>query len=833
MSRLKNYRQNTYANFVVFWIIACSFQTTMAIWVVGQEANTTRPSKTGALDPSNRGVDFAHDILPVLKSKCAKCHTAGVYKGGLSLESRGKLLDSGTVEIGDRLQSDLFERIASDDPEIRMPPEGEPLTTKQIEKFGEWIDGKLEWPDELSLKSKSFSRPLALQKVDPPALTVVDVTGQGTKNPIDKFVTAYFESKSIEPPARLSSLQFLRRSKLDLLGQLPTIEELELVANKQIDHEKLIDQLLIRNRDYADHWLSFWNDLLRNDYVGTGYIDGGRKQITLWLHRSLMENKPYDQFVRELINPEDEAAGFIKGIKWRGRVNASQIEPLQFSQNISQVFLGINMKCASCHDSFIDDWKLSDAYGLAAITSEKALEMHRCDVPTGKMATSKFVFPELGEIDQAASRDERLKQLAALMTSKGNGRFARTIVNRIWERMIGRGLVHPVDVMANEAWSEPLLDYLAMDLVKNGYDLKRTMKLIATSRIYNSVSISTDGTESNADFVFQGVSPKRLTAEQLVDSIWSLTDTTPANVDAAVFLEREPVTAQWIWSDENASQSPAGEVVTFRYRFDSEKRPKYAGAVVSCDNSFRVFLNGKNVGTGDDWTKPRFFRLTNRIQPGKNEILIKAVNAGQSANPAALFFQAKIGFGDEAEPLLIRSDKSWTWVKRAINANKVPKDLDWQAAHELKSAKSIYGSAYPKIESLIAQLSANETVLARASLVKSNDLMRSLGRPNREQVVTTRPAELSTLQALDLSNGETLTRWLNRGAKHWIALKNQNRWSDQEFVSNLFRSALSREPTAEEFELLQPSEDDERETLEKVEDLLWVVLMLPEFQFVK
>ena len=120
----------------------------------------------------------------------------------------------------------------------------------------------------------------------------------------------------------------------------------------------------------------------------------GGKQITKWLHliSSLADNKPYDQFVRELINPSEESAGFSDGIKWRGRVNASQIEPLQFSQNISQVFLGDQMKFVSCHDSFIDDWKLEDAYGLAAIISDAPLEMHRCDVPTGKSLRASLFF---------------------------------------------------------------------------------------------------------------------------------------------------------------------------------------------------------------------------------------------------------------------------------------------------------------------------------------------------------------------------------------------------------------------------------------------------------
>src|SRR5262249_18532721 len=154
--------------------------------------------------------------------------------------------------------------------------------------------------------------------------------------------------------------------------------------------------------------------------------DGGRKQITRWLYDALWSNKSYDQFVRELISPTDNSEGFIKGFKWRGNVSAAQSVELQFAQNVGQVFLGVNLKCASCHDSFIDDWKLTDSWGMAAIVSDHPLEIYRCDVPTGKTAEAKFIFPEIGTIDGSAPREKRLEQLAALMTDPRDGRLTRT-----------------------------------------------------------------------------------------------------------------------------------------------------------------------------------------------------------------------------------------------------------------------------------------------------------------------------------------------------------------------------------------------------------------------
>src|SRR5690606_21755269 len=154
--------------------------------------------------------------------------------------------------------------------------------------------------------------------------------------------------------------------------------------------EVLVRELLNRQDDYAQHWLTFWNDALRNDYTGTGYITGGRAAITGWLYDALRDNKPYDQFVRELVSPNERSAGFIRGIQWRGVVNASQRVEMQAAQNISQVFLGLNLKCASCHDSFISDWKLDDAYAFANIFSDATLEINWCDKSNCQFVSTKL-----------------------------------------------------------------------------------------------------------------------------------------------------------------------------------------------------------------------------------------------------------------------------------------------------------------------------------------------------------------------------------------------------------------------------------------------------------
>src|SRR5207249_1816943 len=142
---------------------------------------------------------------------------------------------------------------------------------------------------------------------------------------------------------------------------------------------------------------------------------------------------------------------------------------------------------------------LDDAYSLAAVIAKEPLEIHRCDKATGNKAAPRFLWPELGGIDATQPREQRLEQLAQLVTHKDNGRFARTIVNRLWQRLMGRGIVHPVDIMGNRPWSEDLLDFLAVSLSDQGYDLKRLIGLIVSSRAYQSRPVVLDEEASSHD----------------------------------------------------------------------------------------------------------------------------------------------------------------------------------------------------------------------------------------------------------------------------------------------------------------------------------------------
>lgn len=465
-------------------------------------------------------VDFSTQVKPILAGACLKCHARGQQKGGLSIETRKSLLAGGesgpAVIVGDSASSPLIHLASGLEPDRRMPQKGEPLSAEQIGLLRAWIDQGAKWPDGFSFGYRRAA--LAPRR---PALPAVQ-PDSNLSNPIDLLLAPYFTAHGVVPGELVPDRVFARRVFRDLIGLLPAPEDLAALEQENHPHKRIrmVQSLLDDRRAYADHWLTFWNDALRNDYRGPGFIDNGRLQITGWLYQALHQNMPYDAFVRELVSPKAPGAqGFIRGIVWRGVVNASQRPEMQAAQNIGQLFLGTNLKCASCHDSFVNQWKLTDSYSLASVFASQPLELHRCDKPTGEISAVRFLYPELGDLNANASREERMQQLADLLTRPGNGRLSRTIVNRLWAVFFGRGLVEPLDDMDREPWHQDLLDWLAVDLVDHGYDLKHTMRLICTSRVYQLPAVGTPTSGKQETFVFRGPLVRRISAEQFIDGV--------------------------------------------------------------------------------------------------------------------------------------------------------------------------------------------------------------------------------------------------------------------------------------------------------------------------
>lgn len=467
-------------------------------------------------------IQLVTNVRSVLAHNCYKCHSGAKIEGELRLDEKEFVFaggENGTIIVpGNPGQSELIRRISlSKNHKDVMPEKGKLLSKEEIQLLTLWVEKGAPWPDGVAQQSVYRVAALAPRKPDLPTAK------PGLENPIDRWVDQYFQQHQLTWSKPVDDRTFLRRVYLDIIGLLPSPEEwaaFQEDSNPQ-KREIWIQKLLDRKDDYTQHWLTFWNDALRNDYTGTGYITRGRFAITDWLYTSIRDNKPYDQFVKELINPNEKSKGFIEGIRWRGTVNASQRTEMQAAQNVGQVLLGLNLKCASCHDSFISDWKLEEAYAFANIFADSTLEVSRCEQPTGKLAQTKILWEELGEIDSLATKAEKLRQLADQLVQPANGRMYRTVVNRIWKQLMGRGMVEPVDEMDNGPWSQDLLDWLAVDFMENGYDLKRLIYQITTSKIYQSPSVTVPSAEKllAEDFKFQGVIRRRITAEQFADAV--------------------------------------------------------------------------------------------------------------------------------------------------------------------------------------------------------------------------------------------------------------------------------------------------------------------------
>ncbi len=460
-------------------------------------------------------IDYARDVHPIFADACYECHGPTAHKGGLRLDSAAEFLaggNSGAILVaGKPSDSLIIQRVLGQGNKKRMPVDHPPLSEAQIHTLTMWISEGAHTDYAGPIKRKWVA---TIEPVRP------DVPGT-----IDYLLGKYYDDHHFTPSAVVDDRTYARRVYLDVVGMIPTPQELDaFLADKSTEKRRnLVKKLLADDRRYAENWLTFWNDALRNDYRGVGYIDGGRKQITSWLYHALASNMPYDKFVAQLINPVPESEGFAKGIIWRGAVSASQRPEVQAAQNVSQVFMGINMKCNSCHDSFISDWKLADAYGLAGIYSDAPMEMYRCEVPLGTTATIKFLYPQIGAIDGTAPKKEKMREFASLMTCPQNGRLSRTIVNRMWARFLGHGIVEPLDEMDNEPWYPALLDALAIDLQDNNYDLKRTILEILTSKAYQLPSVGM-GDPSEKDFTFRGPVVRRMSAEQFCDATAQVTD---------------------------------------------------------------------------------------------------------------------------------------------------------------------------------------------------------------------------------------------------------------------------------------------------------------------
>ncbi|HWB00742.1 MAG TPA: DUF1549 domain-containing protein, partial [Pirellulales bacterium] len=350
-------------------------------------------------------------------------------------------------------------------------------------------------------------------------------------NFVDKHVFAKLKLLKILPSDLSSDEEFVRRVYLDVIGLLPTIDETEAFLSDKNPQKraKLIDTLLERP-EYAELWAQRWADLLR---LRTAKMTAaGVNKFHDWLVRAVATNMPYDQFARALLTADGHTYLNPPANYYRAAADM-----MDCTETTSQLFLGVRIQCAKCHNHPFERWTQDNYYGIGAFFNRVARkktankdEMIVWVSRSGEVTqprTGKQMQPWLpltGDAKIAADTDRR-QALADWLVKPENPFFSRVEVNRLWGYLLGRGIVEPVDDFrdSNPPSSAELLDALAADFVKHGYDCKHTLRTILNSRTYQ---LSSRKNEFNADDqkYFSHAKTRLIPAEPLLDAICEVTE---------------------------------------------------------------------------------------------------------------------------------------------------------------------------------------------------------------------------------------------------------------------------------------------------------------------
>jgi len=545
--------------------------------------------------------NFLRDVRPIFKAHCFRCHGAGSSEGEFRLDRKPLAMKGGetgrAIEPGKADLSLLVRLIEGHGPgDARMPPEGEGrgLRQKEIRLIRDWINRGAAWPDGIDDQADRLSlwslRPIRRPQI--PSVT----DASWVQNPIDSFVLAQLESRQMVASPRARHRHLIRRATLDLLGLPPTPSEVDRFAKDPAAgaFERVIDRLLA-NPHYGERWGRHWLDLVR--YADTnGYEVDGVKPLAWkyrdWVIGALNADRTYDRFVIEQLAGDEVAAattetvlatGFHRVGPWDAERGASVqksevIEELyneldDMVSTTSQVFLGLTIGCARCHDHKFDPLTARDYYSMVAVfrglkrEHKGRAELARAALPPGQLAGKDlkaqpqgyFFFepsptppvthllnrgnpdqpgievtaavpaalverqPAFDAADKFTSR--RRISLARWIMSDDNPLTRRVIVNRVWQYHFGTGLVGTANdfgVRGNLPTHPELLDWLAEWFrVEAGYSLKKLHRLIMTSRTYATSKRSHSGNAGkDVENLFLSHFPvRRLEVEAIRDSM--------------------------------------------------------------------------------------------------------------------------------------------------------------------------------------------------------------------------------------------------------------------------------------------------------------------------
>ncbi|MDP6445958.1 MAG: DUF1549 domain-containing protein, partial [Pirellulaceae bacterium] len=607
----------------------------------------------------------------------------------------------------------------------------------------------------------------------------------------------------------VSDAAFLRRVSLDAIGLLPSPGDLQAFVTDPASDRRLrvIEKLLADDIAYADHWLTTWNDLLRNDYTGTGFITKGRTQITTWLYASLRDNKPYDQFVRDLVTAE--------GYTWDNGAAGYYLRdtgmPLDNMSNTAQVFLGTQLVCAQCHDHPFDTWTQKQYYQLAAFTygiqtrdrnhpmyreirgmrRDKKLDQDVVRSAGRILQPLAYKVNETNrplrlpddyqyddhepkdQIDPATIFGEEVSIepgdspkgiYARWMTSAKNPRFTHVIANRLWKRAMGVGLIEPVDDIKEivGASNSELMEFLVSTIVESNYDMKQYLRILYNTKTYQR-EVTVEELVEGEDYHFPGPVLRRLSAEQLWDSLLAMTI---PELDARKGVVRD-----------NSRYANGAELVDMEMKeilklakVEAERRKaqfEYSQATAEMQKDLRVAYRTQDRETID--------KLRTKMNSMRKKI-----------------------FGP-------RMEKQTQLAQQRAREQRRDTDPRWAGlSRDLVRASEV------------------------SSPARAGHFLRQFGQSDRETIENAN-VEATVPQILTLLNGPMYSQLINRNSV--LSKRLLEAESPEAKLDVIFVSILNRRPTDEEQEIALPQIESDRRN--GAGDVIWALLNTRQFIFVQ
>ena len=674
--------------------------------------------------------------------------------------------------------------------------------------------------------------------------TAADITPNNASKQIDALVAQGLAKQKLAPNKPASDEIFLRRVYLDVIGRIPTPQEsLAFLNSKEpVKRAKLIDKLLASD-GYVYHFYNYWADVLRAQSTGIGDSSAAQEYLN-FIRKSLKENKPYDQFVRELVGAEGTI--FKTGaIGYYMRDRGMNLDNLATTVRI---FLGTRIECAQCHNHPFDKWTEMDFYKMAAFSNsmnatnyrsknlddvqkmvreDKTLDAESHDMMR-RALTDAFRPLQSTEVVQGKSNGVRLpdtykypgakpkdlvqasvifgkpvtltkecnviQEYAKWMTATDNPRFTNLIVNRLWKKVFGLGLNEPVDeIMDDSVASNPeLLTFLSRQMIAQKYDMKSFLRMVLNSASYQRESTK-DDLQPGTPYYFQGPVFRRMSAEQIWDSVITLVNPNPDEANRTL-REREHKELENRRQLADLLDGTEPELL-----FDGAS--KVAVAMKDQNLGFAQLRKDLEVARAkDDKEKMKEIqRQLNDSQRIMRETISRCFYeaAKQSKNPATLAKLEKVSNGAPMEMAM---------MNLMGDARVDVKDLkdDPKLVAQMQAEEALLGIKEPKaVASYERYRKGLHQTWCRAAELQSpaprGHFLREFGQSDRD-IVENASTEASVPQALTLLNG-TLVTQLNNG---WsvLAMNMRQAATPQDKLDTLFLSLYSRKPSPREKALL-------------------------------